>query len=124
MKQKMVNSLAGKILKKGQKISEFKLAEQLNLTPQDSQMIVSETYGFFPRQPPLLELPEQFSKIDDLLKRAPFFLPNGEKGLLAKNMVGPSVLNELPLFDVDSLTDTRVLNALLRDYAFLTSMYL
>lgn len=103
---------------------DFKVVEERKLTPADHQFIVSEKYGFLPRDLPLWELPKQFSALDSLLNRAVINQPDGSKGLLAHGKFGDAVLKELPLYNVDNITDSRLVSALVRDYSFLASMYL
>ena len=105
-------------------ISDFKVAEELNLTEEDSQFIVSETYGFLSRQPPLIELPKEFEILDSILKRAPIMLPDKSPGLLALGELGNTVEKELPVIDVKKFKGSRELSAILRDYSYLASMYL
>ncbi len=45
-------------------------------------------------------------------------------GLCATGEFGDAVLRELPLYEVDDITDTRLLTALFRDYSFVASSYL
>jgi indoleamine 2,3-dioxygenase len=104
--------------------NDFKVVEERKLTPSDQQFIVSEQYGFLPRNLPLWELPNQYSALDSLLKRAVINQPDGSKGLLAHGKFGDAVQKELPLYDMDKVTDSRLVSALLRDYSFLASMYL
>jgi len=72
----------------------------------------------------LFELPSEFKPLEDILKCAPANLPNGEKGLLAQGKLGSVMANELPLLDCDEYKDSRILNALFREYFYLASMYL
>jgi len=80
--------------------------------------------GFLPRQEPLAELPKKYSALESLLQRMPMQLPDGTPGLLASGQFGDAVREELPVYDVDSLTDQRLLSALFRDYTFAASAYL
>ncbi|XP_037030629.1 indoleamine 2,3-dioxygenase 1-like [Bradysia coprophila] len=80
--------------------------------------------GFLPRQEPLAELPKQYSALESLLQRMPMQLNDGTPGLLASGQFGDAVREELPVYDVDSLTDQRLLSALFRDYTFAASAYL
>ncbi|CAG8496327.1 6833_t:CDS:10, partial [Scutellospora calospora] len=79
--------------------------------------------GFLPRQDPLACLPNRFYALEYLLQKMPIRLPNGEQGLLAKGKLGEAV-KDLPLYDVSSISDQRLLSALFRDYTFLASAYL
>ena len=104
-------------------IGYFKLAEHQTLTKTDPQLIVSEKYGFLPREIPLFDIPPAFQKVDELLKAAPIIKEDGSPGLMALGKFAEAVANDLPLYDVSDIEDTRLLNALMRDYAFLASMY-
>ncbi|KAJ3195818.1 hypothetical protein HK101_010990 [Irineochytrium annulatum] len=97
------------------------LAEDQNNQPQ---FIVGTRNGFLPRQDPLVELPEKFAPLESLLTRMSVIQEDGSEGLLAKGTFGDAVNKELPLIDVDSITDQRVLTALFRDYTFAASAYL
>lgn len=66
--------------------------------------------GFLPRQEPLAELPKEYSALESLLQRMPMQLPDGTPGLLASGQFGDAVREELPVYDVDSLTDQRLLS--------------
>ena len=65
--------------------------------------------GFLPRQDPIPVLPREFSKLEDILQRMPVCMKNGQHGLLHHGTFGVTVNNELPLYDVDSITDLRLL---------------
>ena len=86
--------------------------------------MVSEKYGFLPRQEPLFTLPSEYQKVEQLLKEAPIILEDGSAGLLAHGKFGDKVLDDLPLIDVTQITDTRLIEALMRDYTYLASMFL
>lgn len=104
--------------------SDFKIAEELKLTRESPQFIVSEARGFLPRDDPLFDLPKEFQRLDEILKSAPINLPDGGKGLLAQGKLGEVAEKDLPLVDVDKYTDSRLLNAVFRDYSYIASMYL
>lgn len=104
--------------------SFYKIAEEIKLTEKDPQLYVSKQWGFLPRERPLTSLPSEFKKVDEILRRMPVNLPDGGKGLLAQGKLGDTVHNELPLYDVTKVDSTRLLEALIRDYAFLASAYL
>jgi indoleamine 2,3-dioxygenase len=91
-----------------------------------SQFFVGNANGFLPRQLPLEVLPAPYGKLDDLLRRMPITKKDGSPGLLASGDFGDAVLAELPdhTADIEKETDTRILTALFRDYAFMTSAYL
>ena len=105
-------------------VGYFKLAEERNLTSKDPQLLVSEQYGFLPREAPLFNLPTEFAKVEEILNRAPFITPDGKVGLLADGKFGETVLKELPLIDVSKYEDSRIVEALMRDYSYLAAMYL
>ncbi|KAJ3390959.1 60 kDa SS-A/Ro ribonucleoprotein [Lobulomyces angularis] len=87
---------------------------------------------------PLSVLPKQFAPLESLLQRMPLKLENGKPGLLAEGKFGDAVLKELPVIEVDSITDNSLLTgkssdfkknkknllALFRDYTFAASAYL
>lgn len=66
--------------------------------------------GFLPRQEPLPELPKKYSALESLLQRMPMQLPDGTPGLLASGQFGDAVRDELPTYDVDDITDQRLLS--------------
>lgn len=105
-------------------ISYFKLLEDYKVDETVPQLTVSKKWGFLPRELPLFDMPAEFKQLDDILKRMPLNLPNGEKGLLAKNQLAQTIHNELPLVDVSNIKSTRLLEALMRDYTYIASAYL
>ncbi|PVU87024.1 hypothetical protein BB560_006566 [Smittium megazygosporum] len=90
----------------------------------DQEFFVGRENGFLPREDPLVQLPEQFKEMEDLLNEMPLFLPNGKRGLLWEGKLGDAIHSKLPLYDVSSITDQRLLAALFRDYTYLASAYL
>ncbi|KAE8258243.1 hypothetical protein A4X13_0g1803 [Tilletia indica] len=96
--------------------------------------VISRGRGFLPRFDPMSELPDRFSTLESLLQRMTIHQPDGSSGLLATGDLGPAVLDELTLSEKDSAfavqaakdpnADAKLLNALFRDYCFLTSAYL
>lgn len=87
------------------------LTEVDNNTDSKQQMFtVGGKNGFLPRQEPLAELPKKYSALESLLQRMPMQLPDGTPGLLASGQFGDAVREELPVYDVDSLTDQRLLS--------------
>ncbi|CAD6887280.1 unnamed protein product [Tilletia controversa] len=96
--------------------------------------VISRQRGFLPRFEPMAQLPDRFSKLESLLQRMTIHQPDGSSGLLATGDLGPAVLDELSVSEHDSAfaiqaakdpdADARLLNALFRDYCFLTSAYL
>lgn len=105
-------------------IGYFPLVEDLKLTESDPQQMVSEKWGFLPRETPLWDFSSQFGKLDEILKRAIYFQKDGTKGLVAYGKLGETVLKELPLYDVTKITNTRLMEALRRDYQNLAATYL
>ena len=98
----------------------------LSETPQ---FIVSPKNGFLPRKDPIEKLPKEFAALESLLQRMPLYLEgsdvkNGGKGLLYTGEFGKAVDAELPLYDVENITDSALLMALFRDYTFVASAYL
>lgn len=98
--------------------------------PDDMSMqafMVSKPRGFLPRTNPIVTLPSEFDPLESLLQRMPVKTLSGEPGLLARNKLGPAVLEELPdLTDaVDKYKENLpLMNAIYRDYSFLLSAYL
>ena len=105
-------------------IPYFKIVEEANLSVKDPQLYVSKTYGFLPRQEPLFKLPAEFKKMEEIIARARITQPDGSKGLLGQGKFGEVVEKELPMVDVSKIEDSRLLEALMRDYSYLASMYL
>ncbi|CAO3671600.1 unnamed protein product [Rhizopus stolonifer] len=100
------------------------LTESQQKDMSQQMFLVGEKNGFLPRQDPLAELPKEFGKLESLLQRMPVQLMNGSPGLLASGQFGDAVRDELPIYNVDSVTDQRLLSALFRDYTFAASAYL
>ncbi len=89
--------------------------------------MVSTTRGFLPRTDPIVVLPPEFDAVESLLQQMPVRTASGEPGLLATGKLGDAVLAKLPdLTDqVDKYKDNLpLMNALYRDYSFLSSAYL
>ncbi|KAI8387032.1 hypothetical protein BD560DRAFT_321637 [Blakeslea trispora] len=103
----------------------FSLLTETQKNDMTHQMFtVGVDNGFLPRQDPLAKLPEEFSRLESLLQRMPMQLLDGTPGLLASGQFGDAVRDELPLYDVDRITDQHLLSALFRDYTFAASAYL
>lgn len=98
---------------------------QLRTTYTDGFFNVSATHGFLPILPPLEILPETYEKVQEILDAMPVKLPNGEPGLLGIPNKIEEAIHSLPnyLTQVMNETDTHVIQALYRAYAFLTSAY-
>ncbi|KAI8084280.1 uncharacterized protein B0P05DRAFT_33938 [Gilbertella persicaria] len=104
---------------------KFSLLTEAQSNDLSHQMFsVGVQNGFLPRQDPLAELPSEFDRLESLLQRMPLQLLDGTPGLLASGQFGDAVRDELPLYDVDNITDQRLLSALFRDYTFAASAYL
>ena len=86
------------------------LTETQNKDHTQQMFTVGGHNGFLPRQEPLAELPEEFSALESLLQRMPLQLLDGNPGLLASGQFGDAVRDELPLYDVDHITDQRLLS--------------
>jgi indoleamine 2,3-dioxygenase len=78
---------------------------QTNLPP----FTIGVENGFLPRQDPLVMLPKEFQKLEDLLQRMPLRLADGKLGLLHHGTFGDAINNELPVYNVDNITDYRLL---------------
>lgn len=115
-----------KTIVKNQWKSPFRLlTPDLTLKNSANQFTLSSHRGFLPREDPITELPQKYKKLDNILKSMPINLPNGDKGLLANGDLGPLIdSGYLPMYDVSNVEDSHELQALFRDYAFLTSAYL
>lgn len=100
------------------------LTEAQNKDTTQQMFTVGGNNGFLPRQEPLAELPKEFSALESLLQRMPLQLLDGTPGLLASGQFGDAVRDELPLYEIDGITDQRLLSALFRDYTFAASAYL
>lgn len=77
---------------------------------QDQEFSVGVDNGFLPRQEPLAKLPDEFGALESLLQRMPMQLPDGTPGLLASGQFGDAIRDELPIYNVDSITDQRLLS--------------
>ncbi|KAJ2993513.1 hypothetical protein HDV02_002277 [Globomyces sp. JEL0801] len=95
-----------------------------DVTPETPVFTVTPQNGFLPRVDPVKQLPPQFEKMNKLLDEMSLTLPNGEPGLLAKGKFGETVERELPLYNVDDITDQPLLMGLFRDYTYCASSYL
>lgn len=78
---------------------------QSNLPP----FTIGVENGFLPRQDPLVALPKDFQKLEDLLQRMPVRMANGKPGLLHHGTFGDAINKELPVYNVDSISDYRLL---------------
>ncbi|TKA77357.1 hypothetical protein B0A49_02458 [Cryomyces minteri] len=101
----------------------------LHSTPPDSTLpafLVSTNRGFLPRNDPITVLPSPFQALEDLLQRMPIKTADGSPGLLATGSLGEAVKSLPDLTEeVERVkNDLPLMNALYRDYSFLTSAYL
>ncbi|KAI7897568.1 uncharacterized protein BX663DRAFT_527847 [Cokeromyces recurvatus] len=104
-------------------LSSF-ITESQRIEPSIQTFTVGTENGFLPTQDPLVELPKEFNKLESLLQRMPMQLVDGSPGLLASGQFGDAIRDELPLYEIDHITDQRLLSALFRDYTFAASAYL
>lgn len=96
---------------------EMSLLRDVNESDEGEQMFtVGAKNGFLPRREPLAELPRKYSALESLLQRMPMQLPDGTPGLLASGQFGDAVRDELPIYDIDSLTDQRLLSGKIRTF--------
>jgi hypothetical protein len=85
-------------------------------------------HGYLPATKPLLELPQQFSTLNQILDDMTIIQKNGSTGLLGHNKLRHTVDTELPNFmeeiaKVDE-SDARLNAALFRDFSMLSAAYL
>jgi indoleamine 2,3-dioxygenase len=76
----------------------------------DDQFTVGVANGFLPREDPLVQLPKEYAALESLLQRMSLQQPDGSPGLLMNNKFGNAVKEELPEYDVSSVTDTQLLS--------------
>lgn len=84
--------------------------------------------GFLPIDSPLCRLPDEYNIINDILDNMKINKSNGElgyldKGYLDKGCLGEKIEKDLPIYNLDNITDIKLLAALHRDYCFLASAY-
>jgi indoleamine 2,3-dioxygenase len=91
------------------------LTEAQNKDTNQQMFSVGGKNGFLPRQEPLSELPQEFNKLESLLQRMPMQLLDGTPGLLASGQFGDAVRDELPLYEIDGITDQRLLSGKLSE---------
>ncbi|KAI5277674.1 hypothetical protein KEM54_004902, partial [Ascosphaera aggregata] len=92
---------------------------------------ITTTNGFLPLANPVVELPQVFKPLVNILERMPVLKEDGSPGLLATYKLGDEVGN-LPdlMAEIDKIVtedgkpDLFVVTALMRDYAFLASAYI
>lgn len=91
----------------------FSMLTETQANDSSKQMFsVGTENGFLPRQDPLDKLPEEFSRLESLLQRMPMQLLDGTPGLLASGQFGDAVRDELPLYEIDGITDQRLLSGI------------
>lgn len=88
------------------------LTETQNQDATQQMFSVGKDNGFLPRQDPLVELPQEFGRLESLLQRMPMQLLDGTPGLLASGQFGDAVRDELPLYEIDGITDQRLLSGM------------
>jgi indoleamine 2,3-dioxygenase len=86
---------------------------------------VSAAHGFLPELPPLVTLPPTYEALQSVLDKMPVQLSNGEPGYLHFPGKIQEVANQIPNYiaQVKEESDIRIIQALYRGYAFLTSAY-
>lgn len=102
----------------------FRLLSKNNAQSNVPPFTIGLENGFLPRQDPIVALPKDFQKLEDLLQRMPVRMANGKPGLLHYGTFGDAVNNELPVYNVDTISDYGLLTALFRDYTFAASAYI
>ncbi|CAF0982462.1 unnamed protein product [Brachionus calyciflorus] len=90
-----------------------------NLSP----FLSSTSRGFLPRIHPVLNIPNKYSILDEILNKMRWNQPDGSLGLIAKKQLSETI-RHLPQYEVNDIDDKMVALALNRDYSFLTSAYL
>lgn len=89
-------------------LRNFSLAVDNN-DPSQQMFMVGTKNGFLPRLDPLPELPKEFERLESLLQRMPMQHLDGTPGLLASGQFGDAVKEELPLYNVEDITDQHLL---------------
>ena len=79
--------------------------------------------GFLPIDSPLCRLPDEYNIINDILDNMKINKSNDELGYLDKGCLGEKIEKDLPIYNLDNITDIKLLAALHRDYCFLASAY-
>jgi len=94
-------------------------------TYSDGFFDVSAEHGFLPSTAPLAELPENYRPLQELLDQMPVVKEDGNGGYLHYPGQIHAAAAQLPNFieQVTAEKDIRVIQALYRGYAFLTSAY-
>ena len=79
--------------------------------------------GFLPVDEPLEKLPQEYDIINQLLDNMKITQENGKQGYLSQGTLGDIIDKELPIYDLQNVSDKRLLASLHRDYCFLASAY-
>eukprot|EP00127_Corallochytrium_limacisporum_P006007 Clim_evm84s215 gene=Clim_evmTU84s215 len=100
-------------------------AKTMQRTPRRvAHKITPGFLGSLPREDPLAALPEQYGELDSLLRRMTIDQRDGSTGLLGSGTFGDTLREELPEYDLSSVTSPRLLAALHRDLCFAASAFL
>lgn len=86
--------------------------------------IVSKEHGFLPIKDPLATLPKKYDVIERLLNDMVVNKPDGSKGLMWYGLLGETIMEQLPLIEMNDVSDLELANALFRDYSILAAAYL
>jgi len=99
--------------------------KSLHTSYTDGFFNVSAAHGFLPELPPLVALPPNYDGLQSVLDKMPVQLSNGEPGYLHFPGKIQEVANQIPNYvaQVNEESDIRIIQALYRGYAFLTSAY-
>ena len=99
--------------------------KSLHTSYTDGFFNVSAAHGFLPAVPPLVTLPPTYEALQAVLDKMPVQLSNGEPGYLHFPGKIQEIANQIPnyLAQVKEESDIRIIQALYRGYAFLTSAY-
>jgi indoleamine 2,3-dioxygenase len=97
--------------------------KSLHTSYTDGFFNVSAAHGFLPELPPLVTLPPTYEALQSVLDKMPVQLSNGEPGYLHFPGKIQEVANQIPNYvaQVNKESDIRIIQALYRGYAFLTS---
>lgn len=105
-------------------MTEFKNWKKWESKNKDSWFCcVPGKNGFLPIEQPLYRLPEKYDKVNEILKKMKITQSDGSNGYLHDRILGEIIDKELPIYNVSSETDVKLLAALQRDYYFLASAY-
>jgi indoleamine 2,3-dioxygenase len=99
--------------------------KSLHTSYTDGFFNVSAAHGFLPEVPALVTLPPTYEALQSVLDKMPVQLSNGEPGYLHFPGKIQEVANQIPNYvaQVNEESDIRIIQALYRGYAFLTSAY-